>query len=91
MPQQSGQQGQPNIVTDWIADDDTNHRLEVALTDAEAQVTGGGVQRVLAIHNTENPGLTLTCTRNEFNQMIDSARGGSIGKLLTTAGGGASR
>lgn len=98
MPQQSGQQdqqgqqgGQPKIVTDWFSDDDTNHRLEAALTDIQAEVTGSGVQRVMAIHNTQQPGHILTCTTGEFQQLVDSARGGSVGKMLSTAGGGASR
>jgi hypothetical protein len=85
---QGQQQRQPNIVTDWITDDDTAHRLEAALTDIEVSGPGGIQQRLVAVHNTEYPQQVLTCTKSELAAFAQSAAGGSIGKMLATSSSG---
>lgn len=84
--QQQNQPNQPTIVTSWVSDDDSRHRLEAALTDIQASA-GSGVERVLGIHNTHNPQQVLTCTEDEVKQFAASVQQGSIGKMLATAGG----
>ena len=80
------QQDNPTIVTDWISDDDSAHRLEVALTNGQAEGMNAGP--LIAIRNTQHPRQVLTCTRDEVTQFAASAQQGSVGKLLATAGQG---
>ena len=80
------QSQQPHIVTDWVSDDDSAHRLETALTNGQAQGVDAGP--IIAIRNTQQPNHVLTCTGQELRQFAQSAQQGAIGKMLTTAGKG---
>ena len=82
----SQQQDNPTIVTDWVnGTDDSTHRLEAALTSAQAGMNAGPL---FALHSTANPKQVLTCTGSELRAFAEDVQQGGIGKLLQTAGKG---
>lgn len=78
------QQNQPVIRSEWVSDDDTEHRLEAALADIK---TPNGLVHGLAIRNNSQPQQVLVCTPTEAQRFAQSAQhGGAIGKMLQSAG-----
>jgi hypothetical protein len=92
---------QPNITGPWQSDDNSQHRLELAITDQVVQSGASGPQgksqHVLAMRNAAEPGQILYVTERQLHTFMSSAqqKDSAVARVLTgstaSAGGGSPR
>jgi hypothetical protein len=82
---------QPNITGPWTSDDDSQHRLELAITDQVAKSGNGSQgQPVLAMRDTAQPGQILYVTQGQLRQFMSSAQQPDSSTARVLAGAGSS-